>query len=106
MHGDDGYAVYQVKNFTQEGRPRNLTTSQKNQIADSMDALLSDARVADVRAELREWLLVAPMNPTQETRLWLKEQAAQRGLPEPVWRGLEACDAWVAKYPEIVDYYF
>lgn len=104
VHLDAGYAVYQVKNFTQGGR--NLTTSQKNQIRESMDALISDRRVADVRDDLREWLLVAPMNPTPETRLWLKEEAASRGIPEPVWKGEEAFHAWAAKYPEIVDYYF
>lgn len=29
VHGDDGYAVYQVKNFTQEGRPRNLRRARR-----------------------------------------------------------------------------
>ncbi|PFH04928.1 hypothetical protein BX598_2347 [Micrococcaceae bacterium JKS001869] len=102
---DCGHAVYQVKNFGSAGaRDGSLSASRKRQITDSMDRLKTDPRVSGL--DVRQWYLVAPMNPTLEALSWLQEEAATRSLPTPIWHGLSHCDAWAAKYPDVVDYYF
>lgn len=94
-----GHAVYQVKRFTGP-----LDSNQKKQVRDSMDTLYHDPRVKDL--DVREWHLVMPWGPTLESLAWVEQEAASRGLPTPIWHGLEQCDAWAAAYPHIVDYYF
>lgn len=102
---DPGFAVYQVKSFgSADQRAKNLTSSQKRQVEESMEALRSDPRTQGL--DVRQWHLVMPLDPTLEAKKWLRETAKSKGLPEPVWHGISACDAWAAKYPDIIDYYF
>lgn len=91
--------IYQVKKFSSP-----LTSSQRTQIKESVDRVVSDPRVTDL--EIDEWHLVMPLDPTLEAKEWLSEYVTAKGLPEPIWDGLTRCDQWAATYPHIVDYYF
>lgn len=102
---DPGFAVYQVKRFgSADQKAKNLTSSQRRQVESSMEALRSDPRTQGL--DVRQWHLVMPLDPTLEAKKWLREAAERIGLPDPVWHGISACDAWAAKYPDIIDYYF
>lgn len=91
--------VYQVKGFHSP-----LTSGQQAQVKKSVDRLVSDPRWADLKVD--EWHLVTPCNPSQERLEWLRKYVKSKGLPDPVWDGRDRCDAWAAKYPYIVDYFF
>lgn len=94
----DKVRVYQVKKFTAP-----LTSSQQNQVKKSVDRLVADERVKDLRVD--EWHLVMPWDPTLEAKKWLTDYVIAKGLPEPIWDGLTRCDLWASKFPYIVDYY-
>ena len=92
-----GDAVLQVKAFTGP-----LTSSQKTQILDSLDALRRDPRWADLA--VTEWRLVTPWDPTPEALAWLQAEGKSREL-DPQWDGLTDLDNWAAEFPEVIDYY-
>lgn len=94
----DKTRVYQVKKFHTA-----LTSSQKTQIKESVDRLVSDPRVKHLKID--EWHVVMPWDPTLEAKAWLTEYVLDKGLPAPIWDGLTRCDLWASTYPHIIDYY-
>lgn len=93
--------IYQVKSFTGDGG-RNLTSSQKRQIRESLDRLRTYC--AETGLEVVDWYLALPMLPTNETRIWFNELAVEQPFPCH-WRGRDYLDVLAARYPEVIDYY-
>lgn len=95
--GEDGTdVVYQVKRYTEK-----LTSNQKNQIADSLERLLTDDRWEDLT--VREWRLVTPWDPSPEAEDWLQRLGPSE--LRKVWLGLTWADQQASKYEDVVDYY-
>lgn len=94
----DHYEIYQVKKFTQ-----NLGSSEKRQIKKSHKRIQTYATKRGWTID--RWHLTLPLDPTPENTKWLEE--LEKTGPFPCdWIGLPHLEGWVARYPDIVDYYF
>lgn len=93
----EGWIVFQVKSFT-----TSLTSSHKRQITESWNRFktYADEEGIDVRA----WYLLRPLNPTIEDEAWLETLTAGAGFTCR-WQGRDYCEALVAAYPAVVDYF-
>jgi hypothetical protein len=92
-----GWVVDQIKYFA-----ASLTSNQKGQVRDSFERLRTYA--AEHGAQIAEWHLVVPVDPTNEERIWFREFTADAGYPCE-WRGLSHVEGLAAKYPDVIDYY-
>ena len=96
-HFDD----YQVKKFA-----TNLDDNQKRQIVESLTRARDTHNDPDSPFLIDTWYLTLPLNPTREQYKWLKDQAADLGVPFKVeWRGLDFLEKLAADYPQVIDYY-
>lgn len=89
--------IYQVKKFAS-----NLGTSEKAQIVDSHNRIQEYAQQRDWIID--RWHLTMPLDPTPENSEWFEQLEASGNFPCS-WVGLAPIEAWVSKYPDIVDYY-
>lgn len=92
-----GVDVYQIKKFA-----TNLSYSQKKQIKDSWNALITYAK--ETKLNLRHWYLVMPLNPTTENISEICELTQGSGIGFSLI-GLDRINGWAAKYPEVQDYF-
>lgn len=92
-----GWRVVQVKYYSS-----NLTAKQKADIAKSYNDVRATA--AAKNAKIAEWLLMLPLEPTNENREWFDELTQDAGYPCE-GRGLSHVEGLAATYPEVVDYY-
>lgn len=92
-----GWVVFQIKGFT-----TSLTSSQERQIKESWASFTRFIEDDDLIIEA--YHVVRPINPT-----WEDEEKLKRitdGAPFPcAWRGRDFCEALVAEFPKVVDYY-
>lgn len=93
-----GTTIYQVKKFHE-----NLTANQKRQIEDSWNAFCNYK--TELKQEVTAWHLVMPWNPTKEQLKWLETLTGDPGH-SCTWSGLDFVEGLVAKYPDVIDYYF
>ena len=92
-----GVDVYQIKKFA-----TNLGYSQKKQIKDSWNALITYAK--ETKLNLRHWYLVMPLNPTTENISEICKLTQGSGIGFSLI-GLDRINGWAAKYPEVQDYF-
>jgi hypothetical protein len=92
-----GWKVDQIKYFS-----ASLTDRQKAQVRGSFQRLRAYA--ASQGADIAEWHLVVPVDPTNEERIWFDGLTAGAGYP-CAWHGLTHVEGLAAKYPDVIDYY-
>jgi hypothetical protein len=93
----EGWLVDQIKYFSE-----NLSDAQKRQITHSYDRLREYA--AEKGAQIAEWRLVLPLDPTNENREWFSVLTKNADY-SCEWRGLTHLEGLAAKYPDVIDYY-
>ncbi|MEV7081537.1 hypothetical protein AB0N88_23855 [Streptomyces sp. NPDC093516] len=95
---DDGtFRVFQAKKFTE-----NLTTSQKRQIKESFDRLVSYTSSRGM--QVANWSLVTPLDRTKENLEWLESVTSEADF-DVDWLGRPYVEGLASKYPEVIDYY-
>jgi hypothetical protein len=92
-----GWVVDQIKYFS-----ASLTASQRTQVRNSFERLRAYA--ASQGADIAEWHLVVPVDPTNEERIWFDGLTANAGYPCE-WHGLSHVEGLAAKYQDVIDYY-
>jgi hypothetical protein len=93
-----GYEVYQIKRFA-----GTLAPSQKRQIKDSFETLLSHAAKTGMKVE--HWYLVTPMQPSSGARDWL-ETLTEGANFACTWLDITWVDNQAADHPQVLDYFF
>jgi len=92
--GDGRDDVYQIKWF-----PTALTDSRKRQIRASLNRVEKNVTVV-----IREWYLVAPLNPSADELDWFRGVTTDRAFPCH-WFGLDQLELLAVEFPEVIDYY-
>lgn len=93
-----GYEVYQIKRFA-----ATLAPSQKRQIKDSFNTLVSHAAKTGMKVE--HWYLVTPMEPSSGARDWFKTLTVGANFP-CTWLDIRWVDNQAADHPQVLDYFF
>lgn len=93
-----GLDVHQIKAFS-----RNLTSANKAQIRRSYKRL-RDWTISNGIIVTR-WTLMVPLDATKENFFTEFPDLVGTDSCPTQWKGLNACDALAAQFPEVIDYY-